>query len=206
MTEQDIEMLEGDPVAMRVMALGFLFDWLGSSEFKNPASTRELLNCPELQRFKPESRYDRATARVQKLVLDWLRRESLIRFREGGRPGRQRSKDYGGEELARANRVVNGSLIGLHAESTLKRYRTVLGEYSTHPLVKVWTVPNAVFGLFEECFGLPNDCSATDFAQKNNLPAKLVKAWARELLAEGRVVEKKVQGKRLLRRVAGVES
>ena len=206
MTEHDVEKLEGDPVAMRVMALGFLFDWLGSSDFKNPASTRDLLNCPELKRFRPEGPNDWATARVQRLVLNWLRGESLMRFREGGRPGRRRTKDYGREEWVRANRVVNGNLFGLHAESTLKRYRTVLGEYSANPQVKVWTVPQAVFGLFEECFGLPNDCSATDFALMNNLPTTLVKAWVRELLVEGRVVEKKVQGKRLLRRVAGVES
>ena len=59
----------------------------------------------------------------------------------------------------------------------------------------MYVVAAAVFELFEECYGLPTECNATEFARANNLPSALVKAWVKELnpLTEGRLVEKKVR-------------
>jgi hypothetical protein len=199
MNTDRIEQLREDPAALRAMALGLLFDWLSSESFKSPATAKEMLGCPELKRFQPESWYDQEARELRKLVLDWLQQAGLFRFKEGGRPGRASSKEYSRDEWVRANRAVNGPWVGLHKESTLKRYRTVLGEYKTCPKTKVYVVTGAVFELFEECYGLPTECNATEFARANNLPSALVKAWVKELLTEGRLVEKKVRGKRLLR-------
>lgn len=199
MDTDSIEQLRADPAALRAMALGLLFDWLGSESFKNPATSRELLACPELRRFEPENWQDREAIELRNLLLKWLREAGLLQFRQGARPGRARSKEYSREEWVRANRVVNGFLVSLHEESTLKRYRTVLGECKTSPPTKVYVVTAAVFALFEECYGLPSECNATEFARTNNLPSALVKAWVKGLLTEGRLVEKKVRGKRLLR-------
>jgi hypothetical protein len=183
------------------MALGLLFDWLGSDSFKNPATPEELFACPELKRFESESWQDRDAIELRSLVLKWLREAGLLQFKQGGRPGRARSKEYSHDEWVRANRAVNGHWVGLHEESTLKRYRTVLGEYKTWPETKLYVVTTAVFELFEECYGLPNECNATEFAAANNLPSTLVKAWVKGLLTEGRLVEKKVRGRRLLRQL-----
>jgi hypothetical protein len=202
MNTDRIEQPKEDPVALRAMALGLLFDWLGSESFKNPATTEELLTCPELERFRPEDWLDREARDLWRLLTEWLTQSGLLRYKSGSRPGRRRSKEYSREEWLRANRVVNGHWVGLHEESTLKRYRTVLGEYKTWPETKVYVVTAAVFELFEECYGLPAECNATEFARAYNLPSALVKAWVKELLTEGRLVEKKVRGKRLLRQPA----
>jgi hypothetical protein len=78
----------------------------------------------------------------------------------------------------------------------------VSGENKTWPETKVYVVMGAVFELFEECYGLPTECNATEFARSNNIPIGLVKAWGTELMTEGRLVEEKVRGKRLLRQSA----
>ena len=198
MATDKIERLREDPAALRAMALGFFFDWLGSENFQNPAYDEDLRTCPELKRFYSDDWQDQETRRLRMLIIDWLKAAGLIRFQESGRPGRRREKDYSREEWVRANRAVNGWWTGLHEESTLKRYRTVLGEYKSGSRTRLYVVTAAVFDLFEECFGLPSDCNATEFAQANNLPTTLVKAWAKELVKGGRLAEKKVQGKRLL--------
>ncbi|QVV66965.1 hypothetical protein [Synechococcus sp. LA31] len=199
MNTDRIEELKEDPVALRAMALGLLFDWLGSESFENPTTTQAMLACPELARFRSEDWLDRELIELWQLLTKWLTQAGLLRYKTDDRPGRRRSKEYSREEWLRANRVVNGYWVGLHEESTLKRYRTILGEYKTCPETKVYVVTGAVFELFEECYGLPTECNATEFARANNLPSALVKAWVKELLTEGRLVEKKVRGKRLLR-------
>ena len=201
MTTDTIEKLKEDPAALRAMALGFLFDWLGSESFENPAYDEDLRNCPELKRFYPDDWQDQETRQLRRLVIDWLKDARLIRFQDNERPGRRRQKDYSRQEWARADRAVNGWWSGLHEESTLRRYRSVLGEYRSSQRTRIYVVAATVFDLFEECFGLPNECNATDFARANNLPTALVKAWVKELVNGGRLVEKKVRGKRLLRPV-----
>jgi hypothetical protein len=197
-----VERLKEDPSALRAMALGLLFDWLASESFTNPTTTQEMLACSELERFRPEDWLDKEARELWHLLTDWLTQAGLLHYKRGSRPGRHRSKEYSREEWVRANRVVNGHWVGLHEPSTLKRYRTVLGEYKTWPETKVYIVTAAVFELFEECYGLPAECNATEFARANNLPSALVKAWVKGLLTEGRLVEKKVRGKRLLRHPA----
>jgi hypothetical protein len=201
MNTDKIEQLKEDPVALRAMALGLLFDWLGSESFENPTTTQVMLACPELARFRSEDWLDRELIELWQLLTGWLTQAGLLRYKTGERPGRRRSKEYSREECLRADRAVNGHWVGLHKESALKRYRTVLGEYKTWPETKVYVVTRAVFELFEECYGLPTECNATEFARANNLPSTLVKAWVKGLLTEGRLVEKKVRGKRLLRQL-----
>lgn len=199
MTTDKIERLKEDPAALRAMALGFFFDWLGSESFQNPAYDEDLQGCPELKRFYSDDWQDDETRQLRRVVIDWLKAAGLIRFQENERPGRRRQKDYSREEWVRANRVVNGWWTGLHEESTLKRYRTVLGEHKSSQRSRLYVVTATVFDLFEECFGLPSECNATEFAVANNLPSAMVKAWVKELVKGGRLVEKKVRGKRLLR-------
>lgn len=203
MTTDGIERLREDPAALRAMALGFLFDWMGSETFQNPAYIEDLSGCPALKRFYSDDWNDRETKETRWLVVKWLQSSDLIRFQDTKRPGRRRKKEYSREEWVRANRVLNGWWTGIHEESTLKRYRTVLGEHKFMQRTRVYIVTATVFDLFEECFGLPSECNATEFAQANNLPTALVKAWVKELLKGGKLVEKKVRGKRLLRRMEG---
>lgn len=200
MKTDKIENLERDPAALRAMALGFLFDWLGSESFKNPAPFRELAGCPELARFRPADYRDKETLQLRNMILEWLDGASLLQCREDGRPGRPRQKEYSGRERSRAFWAIGrGYYDSQFKESTLRRYRLVLGERQGTPETKVYVVSEGVFQLFEECFGLPSECNATEFAQANNLPPALVKAWVKELVKAGRLTEKKVRGKRLLR-------
>lgn len=206
MTTDTIERLKEDPAALRAMALGFLFDWLGSDSFKNPAPFRELSKCPELARFRPSDYRDSGTVKLRNMILDWLSDASLLQYRENGRPGRPRQKEYSGRDRSRAFEAIGrGYYESQYKESTVRRYQLVLGERRGIPETKVYVVSEGVFQLFEECFGLPSECNATEFAQANNLPTTLVKAWVKELVKVGKLVEKKVQGKRLLRAVEAAE-
>lgn len=201
MTTDTIERLREDPSALRAMALGFFLDWLGSESFQNPAYDEDLRGCPELKRFYPDDWRNDEARQLRRLVIEWLRTAGLMRFQENERPGRPRQKDYSRQEWARANRVVNGWWSGFHEESTLRRYRSMLGEYKSIQRTRIYVVTATAFDLFEECFGLPSECNATEFAEANNLPTALVKAWIKELVKSGTLVERKVRGKRLLRPV-----
>jgi hypothetical protein len=204
MTTDSIERLREDPAALRAMALGFLFDWMGSEDFKNPAPFRDLSRCPELARFRPADHRDKETMQLRNMILDWLSDASLLQYRDNGRPGRPRQKEYSGRERSRAFEAIGrGYYESQFKESTVRRYRLVLGERRGIPETKVYVVSEEVFQLFEECFGLPSECNATEFAEANNLPSAMVKAWVKELMKGGRLVEKKVRGKRLLRLLDG---
>lgn len=194
MTTQDTPRVTEDAV-VRVQALGFLFDWLGSEDFKSPCDYEQLSRVHELRRFFVG---DRETGRLRAQVLRWLQDAGYVRFEEKRRPGRRREKEYSYAEQRRAEAALWSGWSGWLADETVKRYRTVLGEHKTTEY-RYLVVAENLFALFEEYYGLPNGCSGTEFAASHGLPRKLVNAWVRSLVERELVRVVFVRGKRVVK-------
>lgn len=195
MTTQDTPRYPEDAV-VRVQALGFLFDWLSSEDFRSPCDFEQLSRVPELRRFfEPR---DREVGRLRAEVLRWLQDQNYVRFEEKRRPGRRREKEYSYSEQRRAERALWSGWSGWLADGTVKRYRTVLGEHKTTEY-RYLVVEDNLFALFEEHYGLPNGCTPTEFARSHGLPRRLVNAWVRNLVERELVRVVLVRGKRVVK-------
>ena len=181
---------------IRVQALGFLFDWLGSEDFKSPCDFEQLSRVPELRRFFDAS--DREVGSLRAKVLRWLQDNNYLRFEEKRRPGRRRDKEYSYAEQRRAEAALWSGWSGWLADQTVKRYRTVLGEHKPKDYRYV-VVDDNLFALFEENYGLPNGCTPTEFARSHGLPRRLVNAWVRNLVERELVRVVFVRGKRVVK-------
>lgn len=195
MTTQDTPRCPDDAV-VRVQALGFLFDWLGSEQFRSPCTFEELSAVPELRRFF--DLHDRETGRLRGQVLRWLQDQNYLRLQQKRRPGRRREKEYSYAEVRRAEAALWSGWAGWLADETVKRYRTVLDEHKTTEWRYVVLDEN-LFALFEEHYGLPNGCTPTEFARSHGLPPRLVKAWVRNLLERELVRVVFVRGKHVVK-------
>jgi hypothetical protein len=194
MTTEDLPRCTEDAV-LRVQALGFLFDWLSSEDFRSPCDFEQLSQVNELRRFFTGDRED---GRLRAQVLCWLQDNKYVRFEEKRRPGRRREKEYSYAEQRRAEAALWSGWSGWLADETLKRYRTVLGEHKTREYRYV-VVEDNLFALFEEHYGLPNGCTPTEFARSHGLPRRLVNAWVRNLVERELVRVVFVRGKRVVK-------
>lgn len=184
-----------EDAVIAVQALGFLFDWLGTEHFESPCGFEELSRVPELSRFFER---DNETARLRNKVLVWLQDQGYLRLEEKRRPGRRRDKEYSYAETRRAEAALWSGWSGLLEPETVKRYRTVLAEHKPTELRYV-VVREGLFALFEEHYGLPNGCTATEFAQSHRLPTSLAKVWVRNLVERELVRVVFVRGKQVVK-------
>jgi len=181
---------------LQVEALGFLFDWLASEEFESPCDYEQLSRVKELSRFFDPS--DRELGRLRGRVLGWLQDKGYVRVEAKKLPGRRREKEYSYSEQKRAEAALWSGWSGCLEEETVRRYRTVLGEHRPREH-RLLVVAESLYGLFEENYGLPNGCTATEFGRSHGLPPKLVKAWVRNLLSEEKVRLAYVRGKQVIK-------